>query len=222
MPVADLAPALRNAKAHDLAALARSFEQFGAMEPVVLDERTGRLVSGHGRVEHLAAKEQLGAEPPEGVLVDSEGRWGWLVARGWRSRDDDHAHAAGIALNRVGERGGWVPELLAEQLDDLVGTALFEATGFSADDLDDLIAATTGGGIVLANQGTDADYATHEGRGDPQPPREVQGLREVGLMFQDAHHREYLEHLAKLKRMWGIDAAPVVVLRALREAAERG
>lgn len=139
LPVADLAPALKNAKAHDLAALARSFEQFGAMEPVVLDERTGRLVSGHGRVEHLAAKEQLGAEPPEGVLVDG-GRWCWLVARGWRSRDDDHAHAAGIALNRVGERGGWVPELLAEQLDDLRDQPeLLDAAGFTIAELDAML-----------------------------------------------------------------------------------
>ncbi len=220
--MADLAPALRNAKAHDLQALAASVEAFGLLEPVVLDERTSRLVSGHGRAEWLAASELAGkpdtwpadrAWPPEGVWVDGEGRWCWLVTRGFTSRDDNHAHAAGIALNRVGERGGWVPELLAQDLDSLIGTQLFDATGFNADDLDDLVALASGGGIELANQGTDAEYAKHEGRGEPQVPRSVQGLHEVGLMFQADQHREYLEHLAKLRRAWGTDAAPLVVLR---------
>jgi phage/plasmid-like protein (TIGR03299 family) len=79
LPVATLQPAPRNAKAHDLDALQRSLEAFGALEPVVLDERTTRLVSGHGRVEKLSTLEAAGAEPPEGVVVDGHGRWCWLV-----------------------------------------------------------------------------------------------------------------------------------------------
>lgn len=142
MPVADLAPALRNAKAHDLQAIAASFDTFGALEPTVLDERTMRLVSGHGRVEFLAAREATGADMPEGVWIDGEGRWCWLVVRGFHSRDDDHAHAAGIALNRTGERGGWVPELLAQDLDSLrTNPELFDATGFTTEYLDDLVAS---------------------------------------------------------------------------------
>lgn len=228
LPVAELAPAIKNAKAHDLAAMTASVEAFGVLEPVVLDERTLRLVAGHGRVEWMAAAERAGKPdtwpadqpwPPDGVWVDPEGRWCWLVTRGFTSRDDAHAHAAGIALNRVGEKGGWEVATLAEMLDDLIGTPLAEGAGFTADELDDLIAAA--GGVVLDPQDTDAAYAKHEGRGDPQPPRSVQGLHEVGLMFSADQHREYLEHLAVLRRRWGVDVAPAVVLRAMAEAAER-
>src|SRR5688500_13095126 len=101
MPLADLHPALRNAKAHDQEALGRSVQAFGVIEPVVLDERTGRLLAGHGRTDHLAALEALGERPegwpdrqpwpPEGVVVGDDGRWQWLVVRGIRSHDDAHA-----------------------------------------------------------------------------------------------------------------------------------
>lgn len=221
LPVAELQPAARNAKDHDRGALAASVGEFGFVEPVVLDERTGRLVAGHGRAEYLQELEAAGGgPPPDGVVVGDDGRWLVLVTRGWTSRDNAHAEAAGIALNRVGERGGWRADVLNEALDALWGTDLAAATGWTADELDDLIASTSGG-LQLAEQPTDAAHAEHTGRGDPAVPREVQGLREVGLMFHAEHHREYLEHLAKLKRAWGQDAAPLVVLRALREAADR-
>jgi hypothetical protein len=217
--VADLVPAVRNAKDHDQAALGASVREFGFIEPVVLDERTGRLLAGHGRVEHLTELQAQGAEPPDGVVVGEDGRWQWLVVRGIASRDDAHADAMAIALNRVGERGGWRADVLSDVLDGLFGSDLAAATGWTADELDDLIAATGGG--ELADQGTDAEHAPYTPRGEPQTPREVQGIREVGLMMAADLHREYLEHLAKLRRAWATDAAPAVVVRALREAAER-
>lgn len=217
--VADLVPAVRNAKDHDQAALGASVREFGFIEPVVLDERTGRLLAGHGRVEHLTELQAAGAEPPDGVVVGEDGRWQWLVVRGIASRDDAHADAMAIALNRVGERGGWRADVLTDVLDGLFGSDLAAATGWTADELDDLIAATGGG--ELPDQGTDAEHAPYTPRGEPQTPREVQGIREVGLMMAAELHREYLEHLAKLRRVWSLDAAPQVVVRALREAAER-
>jgi hypothetical protein len=143
LPVADLVPAPTNAKAHDQAALATSVDTFGFVEPVVLDERTGRLVAGHGRADHLAALQAAGKPAPEGVLVDKAGTWLVLVTRGWRSRDDDHAKAAGIALNRVGELGGWHQQGLAADLQALrdVDLQLLGAAGFTADYLDDLLAS---------------------------------------------------------------------------------
>ncbi len=215
--VADLVPADTNAKDHDQVALGRSVAEFGYIEPVVIDERTGKLLAGHGRTEYLTELYASGAEPPEGVTVGPDGRWQVLVVRGVHSRDDAHADAMAIALNRIGERGGWKPDVLSAQLDAMWGTELAEATGWTADELDDLIAATSAG--VLADQGTDAAHAPGTQRGDAQTPREVQGIREVGLMMNAGQHREYMEHLAKLRRAWAIEPAPEVVLRALAEAA---
>lgn len=142
LPVADLQPAIRNAKAHDQVALGASVGAFGMLEPVVMDERTGRLLAGHGRTDHLTALEAAGAEPPDGVVVGPDGRWQWLVVRGISSTDDLHAEAIGVALNRVGERGGWQTDVLAATVDDLAGTAWADAIGWTSDELDDLIAST--------------------------------------------------------------------------------
>jgi hypothetical protein len=60
VPLDDLQPAARNPKRHDLPAIGRSIDTFGYVEPVVLDERTGRLVAGHGRVEQLRAARDGG------------------------------------------------------------------------------------------------------------------------------------------------------------------
>lgn len=139
MPLDAIAEAPRNPKAHAAGALARSVERFGYVEPMVLDERTGRLVAGHGRLADLRARQQRGEQPPEGVDPD-----GWLVpvVRGWRSRSDAEADAAGIALNRVGEAGGWQRDLLATVLSEMaeLDGELLTATGFDSDDLDHLIA----------------------------------------------------------------------------------
>lgn len=140
-PIAQLRPALRNSKAHDQGALGASVQAFGFIEPVVVDERTGLLLAGHGRTKHLGDLQAGGAEPPDGVVVAGDGQWQVLVVRGVASRDDAHAEAMGIALNRVGERGGWQTDVLMDALDDLrLAPDLFDATGFTPEYLDDLVA----------------------------------------------------------------------------------
>jgi hypothetical protein len=219
MLLADVAEAERNPKAHDADALGRSVDRFGYVEPMVLDERTGRLVAGHGRLADLRAREARGDTPPEGVAAGADG-WAVPVLRGWHSRSDAEADAAGVALNRVGESGGWQADQLADLLTELAGdTDLLAATGFSTADLDNLL-ADLGDVVELPEQATDAEHAPLLPRGDPAEPRSVQGLHEVGLMFAVADHRRYLELLAVLRRVWSLDAAPLIVLRALAEAAD--
>lgn len=140
MLVRDLTPAKRNPKAHDLDALRASIERFGYVEPAVLDERTERLVVGHGRTELLANAEAAGLPAPEGVRVSREG-WKVPVVRGWASTNDEEAEAYVVASNAVGE-GLWNRDLLAELLTDVAASdAGLEGTGFDADYLADLTAS---------------------------------------------------------------------------------
>jgi hypothetical protein len=216
--LAEVAEAARNAKAHATGAISRSVGRFGYVEPMVLDERTGRLVAGHGRLAELRAREATGEDPPDGIRTDPDGTWLAPLLRGWRSRSDAEADAAALALNRVGEAGGWERDTLAELLTELATDPdLYDATGFDPSALDDLL-AELGDVIELPEQATDAEHAPLLPRGDPAEPRTVQGLREVGLMFSDEDHREYTELLVRLRRQWSLDAAPQVVLRAMREA----
>lgn len=134
-----LPPADRNAKGHDTALIGASMDRFGFIEPCLLDERTHQLVAGHGRRERLIAKRDAGEAPPEGIVV-RDGMWTVPVVRGWSSRDDAEAEAAGLALNQATIAGGWDDATLAAMLADLAKTAAgFDGTGFDQSNLDTLL-----------------------------------------------------------------------------------
>ena len=118
VPIDDLVDDPRNPKGHDDDALDRSIDVLGYIEPIVEDERTGRLISGHGRKGALIRRRESGMPPPDGIEV-VDGVWHAWVVRGWASSDDDHAAAALVALNNIGARGGWVPDKVSTLLDDL-------------------------------------------------------------------------------------------------------
>jgi len=186
----DLPADPRNPKAHDLGSIRASLERFGFLEPVVLDGRTGYLISGHGRVQALLAMEEdaqaasadavLAA--PEGVVVDEGGRWTVPVASGWASADDYEARAALIALNRTSELGGWVDdallELLGELDDEPMGHGL-TGVGFSEADLDALAAALAEAGDGIDLDGLAApDAAPDHGYGDGTPTDDAEDLED--------------------------------------------
>ena len=118
-PLSQLRADPANPKAHSLDTIGDSIGRFGYVEPVVLDERTGFIVSGHGRTEALRARFARGEAPPEGVLIGDKGEWLVPVITGWASRNDAEARGALIALNRTGEIGGWQDEVLLDLLEDL-------------------------------------------------------------------------------------------------------
>lgn len=64
MPIDELVPATSNPKRHARSEIQASMQRFSFTEPVLLDERTGRLVAGHGRVETLLEAKQSGLPPP--------------------------------------------------------------------------------------------------------------------------------------------------------------
>lgn len=133
-----------NVKAHDDAGIDASLERFGYTEPVMLDERTGKLVAGHGRVQRLNAlfHSDVGDEPPEGCILAPDGTWQVPVVRGWTSDDDDEARAYMVTANRLTEAGGWTDQL-APLLQELAATPAGLPPGFTTSDLDQLMADLT-------------------------------------------------------------------------------
>ncbi len=111
-----------------------SISRFGYVEPIILDERTGRIVAGHGRRETLLRMRAAGEAPPTGVRAHN-GDWLVPVVRGWTSKSDKDAEAYLLASNRHVELGGWDDSELAALLQDVE----LEGTGFSQDDLTGLL-----------------------------------------------------------------------------------
>lgn len=132
----------RNPKAHDEEALRASITRWGFADSPILDERTERLVAGHGRVEDLGWRFDMGSTPPDGIRVAEDGMWLVPVQRGWASESDVDAEGFLVGHNHVGERGGWDDRELAETLTDIADedlSALF-ASSFTEADIDRLIA----------------------------------------------------------------------------------
>jgi hypothetical protein len=141
MPLSSLLEADRNPKLHNDEGVIASINAFGYVEPQLLDERTGKLVAGHGRLKALRTLRESGAVAPDGILADEAGEWSAPVVRGWSSKDDREAEAVGIALNQQTIAGGFDERILSEMLhsfDDVVGHG---ALGFDEDEWDAHMAA---------------------------------------------------------------------------------
>lgn len=138
MPLTLLKEATRNPKKHMDEDIGKSIGRFGYVEPIVLDERTKRLVAGHGRLSSLRRRRDDGEEPPEGIRAQG-GEWLVPVIRGWGSRDDVEAEAYLLASNQLTIGGGWDNNLLAELLKGLDAADALDGTGFDMDSVTALL-----------------------------------------------------------------------------------
>lgn len=161
LPLAEIQHAPRNPRRHDVAGIRASLDLFGLGELPLVDERTGRLVAGHGRLDRLAEMAAGGQAPPDGVRLADSGGWLVPVIRGWASRDDQHAEAYLVASNKLTVNGGWDETELAAMLADLDSVELLGFTGFDTAELDALLRSSD----HLGNQATAflADLTTAPG-----------------------------------------------------------
>ena len=105
----------------------RSLDEFGLVEPLVWNKRTGNLVGGHQRFKVLLVR---GDKEVPVVEVDL---------------DDKREKALNLALNKV--QGGWDEAKLAQLLSELIKTDSFDLvlTGFEIDESRELIDRVIGG-----------------------------------------------------------------------------
>lgn len=93
-----------NPKLHDLGALAASEERYGFVEPPIINETSGRLVAGEGRIRALLALQAEGKPPPAGVTVKAGE---WFVTAGYHPfKSDAEAQAYLFDSNNLGLLGG--------------------------------------------------------------------------------------------------------------------
>lgn len=169
-----------NPKAHDRQGIALSISSHGLAELPMIDERTGRLIAGHGRLADLCERRGRGdTDPPAGILLDDDGEWLVPVQRGWASRDDEHARAYLVASNKLTESGGWDLDVLPGYLAELAEIDLLPLTGFTDDELAELLKADP-------QDDTDTDL-----RGDPDaaPDPPAEPLTRPGDVYQLGRHR---------------------------------
>jgi hypothetical protein len=106
--------------------LLRSLEEFGCVEPLVWNRRSGNLVGGHQRLKILLARGDTEADVS---VVDLP---------------PPREKALNVALNKIS--GDWDEQKLAQLLDELVKIPELdvELTGFELPDIHDLISEVLG------------------------------------------------------------------------------
>lgn len=178
MPLGQLQSAKRNPKQHS-SEISTSIGRFGYVEPIVLDERTGRIVAGHGRREALLAMRMHGEVAPSGIRTEGE-EWLVPVLRGWASRSDAEAEAYLLASNKLTEAGGWDNQMLAELLKDLGDQDALDGVGFTDAELEALLGGLDGG---AGTEGlTDPDEV-------PEAPKEDEVYVKAGELWLLGKHR---------------------------------
>lgn len=152
MVIDAIQPAERNPKKHDIPGLIETMTHLGFGETPLLDERTGRLLAGHGRLEALQVMLTKKLPAPRGVR-DVGGVWSIPVTRGYASENDAKAEAYLVSSNRQGEKGGWEGEGLADMLTGLADSGNLVGSGYDQTSLDALLAATAQTGADLMDPG---------------------------------------------------------------------
>jgi len=105
----------KNPKKHDIAELRKSIRRFGFISPLLKNEKDGRLVAGHGRLEALQSLKEAGHAMPSGL----KGDWEVPVITGLSFKNEKEAKAYLVADNRLVEVGGWSEQELGSLLQDV-------------------------------------------------------------------------------------------------------
>lgn len=121
-PIEELKPCPRNARTHSrkqLRQIANSIERFGFTNPVLIDD-AGQIIAGHGRVE---AAKLLGFKQVP------------TLALSHLSPAEQRAYM--LADNKLALNAGWDPDLLAQELQELIDVDFdMDLTGFSLAEID--------------------------------------------------------------------------------------
>jgi hypothetical protein len=144
LPADSLQAWSRNPKKHDKKAMVKSLERFGFTAPVLLDETTGRIIAGHGRVEAVLELKASGKPAPLRIRVDGDS-WFVPVVRGLSFASEAEAEAYLVADNRLTEIGGWDDDMLMAMLSDIqvsAGDEAFAGTGFTDREVENLMRKT--------------------------------------------------------------------------------
>jgi DNA modification methylase len=122
VPVGDLELHPHNARQGDIGAIMQSLEAHGQFRPIVVQKSRMRVIAGN---HTLQAAQLVGMKTISAVLLDV---------------DDDQALRILLADNQTGDQATNDPAILADLLEGLIHSDLgLEGTGFTGDDLDDLL-----------------------------------------------------------------------------------
>jgi hypothetical protein len=217
LPLQDLKRATRNPKLHNDPAIRRSIDKFGFTNPLMLNEVTGQLVAGHGRLGVLEDMLLDGTEPPKRIRVSPDGTWLVPVIRGVSFDTEAEAEAYVVADNRLVETGGWDEEMLAAIFTER-GKDQFEGYGWDETALESIMSAVlTSSEDEAATVASDGTTTLHPSVGESADKFATGTVRQVVLYFDTATFEPVLDRLAAVMKAHGLNNHTEVLLHLLKE-----
>ena len=197
-----------NPKQHDIDGIVTSIQKFGFRGAIIVDEKSGKIVAGHGRSEAVSKIRDTGAPPPKLVRVLENGDWAVPVLRGTSFDSEAEAEKFLLADNRYVELGGWDDAALYEMLKRVED---FDGVGYDEADMKTI-------GLLLAQAQKEAERTEATIGLKPEERKEtflVNEIKQVVLYFKGAEYEAMLSKLSKVRIQLGLDNNSDVVTKVL-------
>jgi ParB-like chromosome segregation protein Spo0J len=202
VPIAEVHGHPGNYRQGDVEGIAGSLARFGQLKPIVVQASTMNVVAGN---HTLKAALSLGWEDIAAAVV---------------AMPDDEAEAYLAADNRLSDKATNDDSALAPILERMMLAGRLEGTGYTPDDVDDMLASLDALPEVDAPtpEGTGGG-TTNEELAERFKNRSQVALRQFVLMYDQDTATEVEGIFDKLKRAWGMTKTQDVALEALRRQA---
>lgn len=200
-PIAELNAHPQNYRRGDVDSIRASLRRFGQLRPVLVQKSTLNVVAGNHTMK--SATEE-GWDEIARVIVDMS---------------DEEAEAYLVADNRTSDKAENDEAALSAILERLMLAGRLEGTGYSPDDVDDMLAAMAALPEVEPEPTEAAAGVTDDALAERFKNRSQVALRQFVLMYPQDGTSDNVEAMANtLKRAWGVSSMADVVREALTRA----
>lgn len=200
-PIAELNLHPQNYRQGDVEVIRASLRRFGQVKPIVVQASTMNVVAGNHTMK--SAVEE-----------------GWdRIARVIVDMPDEEAEAFLVADNRASDKATNDNAVLSAILERLMLAGRLEGTGYSPDDVDDMLAAMDALPETEPEPTEAAPSVDDEKLAERFANRSQVALRQFVLMYPQDGTSDEVEAMAnRLKRAWGVSSMADVVREALTRA----
>jgi hypothetical protein len=197
VPIGALRTHPKNPRRGDVSEIAASLERYGQVRPVVA-LRDGTLIAGN---HTFLAAQSLG--------------WTHLAVVEFTGTDDEALQYL-LADNRLSDKGEYDSEVLAGLLQQMMEAGQLEGTGYTPDDVDDIL------GSIDAFVETEPELFTG-GYSDAIASTRDEGshvpMKQYSLMYEPETAEEFTTNVKALMKKWGLDQVRDVVRAAVEFCA---
>lgn len=184
--------------------IAESLARFGQVRPILVQKSSAYVIAGN---HTLRAAQELGWTHIAVVVVDM---------------DDEEAEGYLVADNRLSDLAENDEAVLAPILERMMLAGRLDGSGYSPDDVDDMLSRMDQIDVVEPEGEFKGDFGASDEEIQERFKNRSSGgaLRQFVLLYDQATGTFVESVLVKLARKWGVAGARDVFLESLRRAAE--